>query len=91
MDKSWKPETPEIVRGWLQLAGGIDETGWKADSLKAQTTAYLEAAGLGFGKLALPLRIAITGGATGPDLFKMIGLIGKTETLARVNALLERV
>jgi len=91
MDKSWKPETPEIVRGWLQLAGGIDETGWKADSLKAQTTAYLEAGGLGFGKLALPLRIAITGGATGPDLFKMIGLIGKTETLARVNALLERV
>ena len=85
LTKAWKPETPEIINGWLELIDGFDETKWTHDELKSASSEFLESRGLGFGKLALPLRVAITGGASGPDLFHTIALLGKDETVSRVK------
>ncbi|PLX81307.1 MAG: glutamate--tRNA ligase [Desulfuromonas sp.] len=43
---------------------------------------------LGFGKLAQPLRLAMTGTRGGPDLFELIELLGKDEVLRRLDAVL---
>ncbi len=37
--------------------------------------------------VAQPLRIALTGGATSPGVFELLGILGKTESLKRINAL----
>jgi glutamyl-tRNA synthetase len=88
MEKAWKPETPELIQAWVDTASGLNASQWNHDDLKDHSSKFLEERGLGFGKLALPLRIAITGGASGPDLFHTIALLGKEESISRVQALL---
>ena len=37
----------------------------------------------------MPLRLALVGGLSGPDVFDIMFLIGKPETLKRINKLIE--
>jgi len=46
---------------------------------------------VGFGKVGLPARLAITGVGGGPSLHDIIPLIGKDECVERINAFLERI
>lgn len=48
----------------------------------ADTVAEL---GVGFGKVAMPLRVAVTGGAPSPDLDLTLYLVGKEATLRRID------
>jgi len=91
LNKAWKPETPEVIKAWLDMIVGYDEAKWAHDELKSASSEFLESRGLGFGKLALPLRVAITGGASGPDLFHTIALLGKDDTISRVKQALEKL
>jgi len=49
------------------------------------------AMGLGLGKLAQPVRVAVTGTAVSPPLFDIIVLLGREEVLARIDAALARI
>ncbi|KRA83454.1 glutamate--tRNA ligase [Altererythrobacter sp. Root672] len=62
------------------------EEGWTTDALEANLKAYAEAQGLGLGKLAQPLRAALTGQTTSPGIFDVLALLGKEESLARIDA-----
>jgi glutamyl-tRNA synthetase len=53
--------------------------------------ALAEERGLGLGKLAQPVRVAVTGTTVSPPLFDTIALLGKERTLRRVGAALEKV
>ena len=46
--------------------------------------------GLGLGKLAQPVRVAVTGTAVSPPLFELMVLLGRDETLARIDAAVAR-
>ena len=65
------------------LAGEQD---WTTPALEANLKAYAEAQGLGLGKLAQPLRAALTGQTTSPGIFDVLALLGKEESLARIDA-----
>lgn len=65
------------------LAGEQD---WTTEALEANLKAYAEAQGLGLGKLAQPLRAALTGQTTSPGIFDVLALLGKEESLARIDA-----
>ena len=45
---------------------------------------FAEARGLKLGKVAQPLRAALTGRTVSPGIFEVMVLIGKAETLARI-------
>ncbi|MBT2133849.1 glutamate--tRNA ligase [Croceibacterium sp. LX-88] len=62
------------------------EEGWTTEALEANLKAYAEAQGLGLGKLAQPLRAALTGQTTSPGIFDVLALLGKEESLARIDA-----
>ena len=47
--------------------------------------------GLGLGKLAQPVRVAVTGTTVSPPLFETIQLLGKERTLRRIDAALEKI
>jgi len=47
--------------------------------------------GLGLGKVAQPVRVAVTGTTVSPPLFETIALLGLDETLARIDAALARI
>lgn len=60
------------------------ETDWTTEALEANLKAYAEELGAGLGKLAQPLRAALTGQATSPGIFDVLVLLGREESLARI-------
>jgi glutamyl-tRNA synthetase len=59
-------------------------TDWDHDSTDAAVREVAETAGLKLGKLAQPLRAALTGKTTSPGIFDVLALLGKDESLARI-------
>jgi glutamyl-tRNA synthetase len=64
--------------------------GWNVDSIGAALHATAETLGLGMGKVAQPLRVAITGTQVSPDIAHTIHLAGQAQALARIDAALQR-
>ncbi|MEM6856318.1 MAG: glutamate--tRNA ligase [Pseudomonadota bacterium] len=62
------------------------ENDWTIEALEATTKSLAEAQGLGFGKLAQPMRAALTGTTTSPGIFDVLVLLGRDEALARLRA-----
>ena len=62
------------------------ENDWTTDSLEATTKALAEQLDLGLGKLAQPMRAALTGTTISPGIFDVLVLLGREESLARINA-----
>lgn len=58
---------------------------WAADTLEAAVRRVAEDAGLGLGKVAQPLRAALTGRTTSPGIFDVLVLLGREETLGRLD------
>jgi glutamyl-tRNA synthetase len=63
-----------------------DEQDWTTEALEANLKAYAEQQGLGLGKLAQPRRAALTGQTTSPGIFDVLALLGREESLARIDA-----
>ena len=60
------------------------QTEWQIESLEAAMKAMATDLGLGLGKLAQPLRAALTGQGTSPGIFDVLVLLGRDESLARI-------
>ncbi|MGN6498569.1 MAG: glutamate--tRNA ligase [Tsuneonella sp.] len=58
---------------------------WTIEALEATTKALAEELGLGLGKLAQPMRAALTGTTTSPGIFDVLVLLGRDEALARID------
>jgi len=87
--KQWKAQTPEILQKLLGILEEIPE--WRAEEIKRRVSEWIEEEGLGFGKVLQPVRISLTGDLKGPDLFAMMELLGRDETLKRIRFALETV
>jgi glutamyl-tRNA synthetase len=57
---------------------------WDSESLEAAVRDVAEASGVKLGKLAQPLRAALTGRTTSPGIFDVLALLGRDESLARI-------
>jgi glutamyl-tRNA synthetase len=57
---------------------------WDGESLEAAIREVAEAGGVKLGKLAQPLRAALTGRTTSPGIFDVLALLGRDESLARI-------
>ncbi len=64
-----------------RLAGLSD---WSAETTEAAVRAYAEETGLKLGKVAQPLRAALTGRATSPPIFDVLAVLGRDESLGRI-------
>ncbi|WP_374530647.1 glutamate--tRNA ligase [Novosphingobium sp.] len=62
------------------------ESDWSLAALEVSLKAMAEERGLGLGKLAQPLRAALTGQTTSPGIFDVLVLLGRDESLARIAA-----
>ena len=57
---------------------------WTPEALEACVRAFAEATGRKLGKVAQPLRAALTGRATSPGIFDVLGVLGREESLGRI-------
>ena len=58
---------------------------WTSPSIEGAVRGVAEAAGIGLGKVAQPLRAALTGRTTSPGIFDVLVLLGRDESLARMG------
>jgi glutamyl-tRNA synthetase len=58
---------------------------WNAPALESAVRIVAEEAQIGLGKVAQPLRAALTGRTTSPDIFDVLALLGREESLARLD------
>jgi glutamyl-tRNA synthetase len=85
--KRWKENTGDQL---LQLADILQTSPeWKETILHDLAAKFIEENQLGFGAVANALRLALVGDSKGPDLFKIVELIGKDETLKRIKTAAE--
>ncbi|TNE36639.1 MAG: glutamate--tRNA ligase [Alphaproteobacteria bacterium] len=58
---------------------------WTMESVETALRAFADARDLGFGKVAQPLRAALTGTPNAPGIFEVMVALGQAETLARIE------
>ncbi len=64
---------------------------WNVEAVKSALAATGEALGVGLGKIAQPLRVAITGTQVSPSIEHTVFLTGKAQALARIDAALAKI
>ncbi|MEZ5731297.1 MAG: glutamate--tRNA ligase [Paracoccaceae bacterium] len=75
-----------VSRGILtELTPHLQNASWSRDTLEATVGAIAEAHGIGLGKIAGPLRAALAGRTVSPSVFDMMLVLGRQETLARLE------
>jgi glutamyl-tRNA synthetase len=70
----------EAIRAGVAALPGVD-----TEPLEKLFQAEAEKRGLGLGKIAQPVRVALTGGTASPGMYDVVQILGKEETLRRLD------
>ncbi|MDQ4419981.1 glutamate--tRNA ligase [Sphingobium sp. DEHP117] len=73
----------DLVAQCHRALENIDD--WSLSAIEERIRGVAETAELGLGKVAQPLRAALTGRTTSPGIFDVLFLLGKEEVLARLD------
>jgi glutamyl-tRNA synthetase len=85
-DDAAEAQLDSVSRGILKdLTPQLRNAHWTKESLEAILSAEAAALGIGFGKMAGPLRAAIAGRTVTPSVYDMMLIIGRDETVARLE------
>jgi len=81
--KQWKDDTPELMKNVASLLERLDD--FTSENIEKRVKEWIGQKELSFGKIMAPLRLVIVGDLKGPHLFDIMGLIGKDESIARIQ------
>ncbi|WP_338548327.1 glutamate--tRNA ligase [Roseovarius phycicola] len=85
-DEKSAGQLDNVSRGILhELTPRLQDVTWSRDALEAAAMAFAETKDIKFGKLAGPLRAALAGRSATPSVFDMMLVLGREESLARLN------
>ena len=73
----------DALRGLIRVLDATPD--WQALAMESAVKAHAETAGLKLGKLAQPLRAALTGTSVSPGIFDVLEVLGREESLARLR------
>ena len=79
LDVGWM----DLIARCAQALSGVAP--WTLENIEDRIRGVAEAAELGLGKIAQPLRAALTGRTTSPGIFDTLFLLGREEALARLS------
>ena len=83
--KAWKDDSPEIMNQVMGIISTVED--FTAENLQTELKGWITSNDIGFGKVMMPLRLALVGALKGPDVFDIMFLIGKAETERRIENL----
>lgn len=84
--KNWKEETPTLMKELTEVLERVEN--FTSHDTEEAVKAWVAGKEIGFGKIMSPFRLAIIGSADGPHLFDIIEIIGKKETLTRLQRII---
>lgn len=87
--KAWKNTTSELMQEVKEVISSAEET--SAAGLQTTVKSWIKEKGVGFGKVMMPLRLALVGSLMGPDVFEIAAMIGKEQTCKRIDHACEKL
>jgi glutamyl-tRNA synthetase len=76
------PESRANIGAFVEVLRSLND--WSVEAIDAAARSFAEDRGLKLGKVAQPLRAALTGRTISPGIFEVMVLIGREESLARL-------
>jgi len=67
----------------VDILDSIDD--FTLENLQTNIKGWITSKEIGFGKVMMPLRVALVGALQGPDLFEIMLMIRKDETIKRIK------
>jgi glutamyl-tRNA synthetase len=80
-----KAGSVEAIEAAARVLADVD---WTVEAIEAALRALPDELGVGFGKVAQPIRVAVTGSSVSPPLFESIELLPRERVLSRLQAAL---
>ena len=82
--KRWKPETPDIMRALIEVLRGIDD--FTSQNSEEIVLGWIKEHEYHMGNVMNAFRLTVVGECKGPHMFDISQLLGKDETIARIEA-----
>jgi len=89
VQKRWKEETPNQMRELIAVLSEINE--FSSAKTEEIVKAWIEAKGYNLGAIMNAFRLAIVGAPKGPNVFDIVSIIGKEETVRRLERAIKTI
>ena len=89
VQKRWKDETPSQMRELIAVLAEI--TDFSAEKTETIVKAWIAEKEYNMGAIMNAFRLAIVGAPKGPHMFDIVAIIGKEETINRLEKAIERI
>ncbi len=87
--KAFKEDTPQLMGSLITVLASIDD--FYSENLQVIVKEWITSQEIGFGKIMMPLRLSLVGALQGPDVFDIMGLIGKEETISSIKSAVKKL
>jgi glutamyl-tRNA synthetase len=87
--KNWTEETTQYLTDIIPVLKNIDS--FASIEIEAIVKNWITEKNIGIGKIMQPFRLAIVGSLKGPHLFDIIEIIGKEETIDRIESAIQKL
>ena len=81
--KAFKEDTPTILLNVCEILN--QQTTFEGETISKEIKDWLSSEEMGFGKVMMPLRLSLVGAMQGPDVFEIAAVLGKQETILRIQ------
>ncbi len=88
-NKAWQEETDKVMMAMLMILH--ETTPFHQEELTNRVKGWITGANIGFGRVMQPLRLALVGEMKGPDVFAIMEILGKEETVNRIENAIKRL
>lgn len=88
LKKAWKEHSKDLMSQLIAVLETADDT--SVEVLQTTVKGWITQNEIGFGKIMMPLRVALVGALEGVDVFDIVYLIGKNEAIKRIQTLIDR-
>ena len=87
--KKWKEDTPLLLMEFKNKLELISD--FSSENIEFSFKEYLQEKDIGMGKLLPAFRLSLTGVGMGPSLFDIAALLGKKETIFRIESAIKNI
>jgi len=87
--KNWKEDTSELMTLFISVISNIED--FSSENIEKEVKEWITSKEIGFGKIMQPLRLSLVGKLAGPHLFDIIAMIGKQETMSRIENAIDKL
>ena len=81
--KNWKEDTPELMTRLIEVLKAIED--FTSINIETIVKDWMTSTEIGMGKVMQPFRLSLVGALKGPHLFDIVEVIGKEETIKRLD------